>query len=123
MRLLVLSVFFLLGLLGCSTYQTSISQKPCQSLCADRFKKCKRSCTNSCSKCQQRTRYEAWQSFNNYVQEKKVTGGYMVRSLNSYRDPLQCHKVSCDCVADLNTCSQGCTGLIKKQLSNVSRCA
>jgi hypothetical protein len=42
--------------------------------------------------------------------------------LNSYRDPLQCRKVTCNCHADYQVCIQSCSGVIHKQLRVASAC-
>jgi hypothetical protein len=39
------------------------------------------------------------------------------RDLNSYRDPLQCRKVTCDCLADNNVCKASCRGLTPQVLT------
>lgn len=45
-----------------------------------------------------------------------------MRELNSYRDPLQCRKVTCDCLSDFAICKKGCTGVIPTKLQAVPYC-
>lgn len=58
----------------------------------------------------------AMKSYGRYVHEQEVQGGMVIQELKSYRDPLQCRKVSCNCMADYNVCVQGMSGIIHKRL-------
>lgn len=116
----------LIGLSGCATEQQRFAKseqvKQCQRLCVQRFEFCKQNCTESCPKCAAAADHKAITNFLEYLHEKRVQGGYVTRRLKSYRDPLQCRKVSCSCLSDFITCKQGCTGVIQKQLRSVPYC-
>ena len=118
--------FLLLYLAGCSkNNQITIKDhknKSCIAHCIARFDSCKNLCKNNCSRCSFKNHRSAENNFLNYLHEVQIEGGYITRRLNSYRDPLQCRKVSCSCQSDLMTCEQNCTGLIHKQLGFVPHC-
>lgn len=117
----------LLGLSGCATQQQRVVKTSevaqCQQLCVQRLDSCKQTCTESCPKCMAAADHKATTNFLEYLHEKRVQGGYITRRLKSYRDPLQCRKVSCNCLSDFITCKQGCTGVIQKQLRPVPYCS
>ena len=113
-------------LMGCATHHPKIVKtnglSQCQSICVQRLQYCKQNCTNGCPTCSASATITADVNYCKYVHEIKVQGGYIARGLKSYRDPLQCRKVSCNCSADFSTCNQGCTGIIQKQLRSVPHC-
>jgi len=124
LRLLCCIAF--IGLSACMTQQKtevkgqSLSQ--CKTICLQHLESCKQSCTNNCRTCSAGSSYTSTSNYSKYVHEKFVEGGYIARGLNSYRDPLQCRKVTCNCASDFNTCNQGCTGVIQKRLQSVPYC-
>jgi hypothetical protein len=123
----LLCFLILLNSIGCTPQQKLLvkaqPQKQCLAVCAKRFESCKAICTNNCSICSENATQSAIKNYTNYVHEKRVEGGTIMRGLKSYRDPLQCRKVTCNCYADLSTCEQNCTGIIHKQLRAVPYCA
>lgn len=112
--------------LGCSLKpQNDISVleiKQCKSMCAKRLDSCKLSCTDNCPRCSAEATHVAAVNYLNYIHEKEIEGGSILRVLKSYRDPLQCRKVTCNCSADFATCNQGCTGIIQKRLRSAPYC-
>lgn len=94
----------------------------CQSTCVKKHELCRQNCTDNCKQCQ----IEAWQEktvkLKKYHTERIIMGGLMDRDLNSYRDPLQCRKVTCNCAADYQVCQQSCTGKIHKTLQAEPTC-
>jgi hypothetical protein len=115
-----------IGLTSCVTQQKTVLQKQnikqCLVMCETRFGSCKSKCTNNCSKCSASSSFTSATNYKKYVHEEQVEGGLIARGLNSYRDPLQCRKVTCNCNADLMTCTQNCTGVIQKSLRSVPDC-
>ena len=87
------------------------------------FAVCKERCVDNCAICSAKADYSAIKNYDEYVHEKIIEGGTITRSLKSYRDPLQCRKVTCNCYADLSICEQTCAGIIHKQLRAVPYCA
>lgn len=130
MRKLIILIFSLIlaeFLASCALNHThSISNKSsvdqCKAICVKRFERCTHHCVDNCKNCTIKAYSESQENYQQYVQEQQVLGQSIDRVLNSYRDPLQCRKITCDCVEDLNSCRQGCTGLIRKQLQAVTHC-
>jgi hypothetical protein len=116
----------LLSNLGCMNQHANITKssdpKQCLAQCTQRFESCKTLCVNNCAVCSAKANQNMVENYSEYVHEEQVEGGYVMRGLKSYRDPLQCRKVTCNCYADLITCEQNCTGIIHKQLRAVPYC-
>ncbi|MFI4919982.1 MAG: acyltransferase [Legionellales bacterium] len=94
----------------------------CKMSCTQRFATCQKKCVNNCSRCTAKANFSASVQQEKQAHEVQIQGGFITRELKSFRDPLQCRKITCDCAADLNTCSQACTGVISKQLRTVPYC-
>jgi len=110
-------VLFFIFVLGCTNNQnksSNIDVNGCKKQCYTQAKSCLSTCQNSCSKCRAKSQKETRNSYIDYVKEKCIEGGTIARELNSYRDPLQCRKTTCDCRADYEVCRQACTGSIHK---------
>lgn len=126
MRLLfaLLTSMLLLVNLGCVHQLAKVpkSTKQCLAQCNQSFKSCSTLCVNNCATCSAKANRDMIENYSEYVHEERVEGGYVMRRLKSYRDPLQCRKVSCNCSADLSICEQSCTGVIHKQLRAVPYC-
>ena len=122
---LLCSLIFLISS-GCTNKPAFIPKSTlpsqCLAQCTQRFDSCKTLCTNNCAVCSAKANQSMKKDYAEYVHEQQVEGGYVMRGLKSYRDPLQCRKVSCNCYADLSTCEQNCTGIIRKQLRAVPYC-
>jgi hypothetical protein len=125
MRVLVrLFAFFMLTLLiSCSTYehmtQHARTVKACRLICSERLKQCTNTCRNNERNCTTLAQAEAAVHFNQYKHERCVEGEIVALQLQSYRDPLQCRKITCACQADYSVCVQSCTGTIHKRLQVV----
>ncbi|MCC5791120.1 MAG: acyltransferase [Legionellaceae bacterium] len=126
----ILWLIISLTLLSACTHRHVTSGKPpekdtraqCLWQCERHFNACQQTCQNSCPKCQKTANKKASNSYDDYRNQLKVTGGYDIRQLNSYRDPLQCRKTSCNCPADLVVCRQSCKGTIYKTLRKAPFC-
>lgn len=117
-------MFLLLGLCSCTANHTIRGQElaQCNMICVQHFEFCKQNCVNNCSNCSWAAKQKAAANFTKYVHERKMQGKKVMRELNSYRDPLQCRKVTCNCMADLMICKQSCSGVIPKRLQAVPNC-
>lgn len=102
--------------------RTAPSTKQCLSQCLSHHSACQQTCNNSCVNCQKKAQSKAAENYSKYRLQQKISGGYALRQLNSYRDPLQCRKTTCNCRADLIACKQSCYGLIKKALRTRPYC-
>jgi len=119
LRLLLCCLFICLS--GCAT-QHMQQVKQCKAVCLQKFNECRSTCTNNCPNCSASSSHTSSTNYAKYVHQERIMGGIVARELNSYRDPLQCRKVSCNCSADLSTCAQNCTGIIQKRLEAVPYC-
>ncbi|OGV51556.1 MAG: hypothetical protein A3F46_09230 [Legionellales bacterium RIFCSPHIGHO2_12_FULL_42_9] len=54
-------------------------------------------CRISCSNCNSYALTVATKKYKNFVQEQTIQSGVITRSINSYRDPLECRKTACNC--------------------------
>lgn len=122
---MMLSVFFC-TLLSCANYhsimQTKATFATCKASCEKRSNKCNRLCNNNCQQCRSKAFLSTAKSYNIYLQEQRLQGLRIARELNSYRDPLQCRKITCNCPADYQVCMQSCGGVIHKELRVASVC-
>jgi len=122
----VLCCIILSGLVACATDE-KIQVNPqsltlCKMTCVKRFESCQKTCINSCSRCSANSSYTSRSNYLKYTHEKQIQGGFITRGLKSYRDPLQCRKVTCNCTSDFIVCNQGCVGVIQKRLRSVPYC-
>ena len=123
-RILFSMVF--IALMGCAHQGELVlkhkSQKMCYNACLERVNACGRLCHNDCKTCAYVSHGQAKHRFDRFIKELLVKGGILSRELNSFHDPLQCRKPTCDCLADYNVCMQACKGTIYKQLQVPSAC-
>jgi hypothetical protein len=117
----LLRVLFFIALYclsGCATQEktalNSQTLNQCKMICVQHLEFCQKNCKNNCPTCSSDSNYSSRLNYCKYVHEEQVQGGYITRGLNSYRDPLQCLKVSCNCPSDFITCNQYCTSVIQK---------
>ncbi len=118
---------FLTTMLGsCSSYQTMVNhaqqKTACKTICQERFHSCRQRCHNSYQQCNMNAYDEAIQRYKQYKHEQCVKGESVVLELKSFRDPLQCIKITCECSADLLVCKQSCAGKIRKRLQVPPAC-
>ncbi len=105
------------------TYMMSAQEKnkiaSCQSLCEARAQACKQACRNNCRQCCASSTRTTVKNYKRYKNEVCVKGDFLTLQLNSFRDPLQCRKTTCDCRADYQVCMQACSGMVYKSLQPV----
>lgn len=116
----IIILFLTVGLFSCSALQQASMRRmevaACKTDCLERAKACALSCKDSCAQCLRKVDKKSIRDYHAYVHEECVKEGYVARDLNSYRDPLECRKVSCACQADQHVCISACTGVIQKTL-------
>lgn len=124
LRLLYCAI--VLGLSGCQGLHHDATKRhyleQCKLACTQHFEFCRQNCIDSCPNCSASSQMKAAENYRKYVHERSVEGKKVMRELNSYRDPLQCRKVTCDCLSDFAICKQGCAGVIPKKLQAVPYC-
>lgn len=121
----VLMCFLMFGLSNCTIHTNSQKAQEvaqCSRTCVQNLEICKKKCVDNCPNCTLKANLSAVRHYAQYVNEKKIEGELITRELKSYRDPLQCRKITCNCAADFNVCTQNCTGVIQKQLRIVPKC-
>ncbi len=101
---------------------SAVSQQQCFRKCEQIFKSCRSQCHDNCSQCQKIADNQAWKRYQAYCTRMKIQCSLRPRDWLSFRDPLQCRKVSCSCAADFNVCIQQCGGQIKKRLHVTPYC-
>lgn len=129
MRIVLSLLFsgFLIFLSGCASqaafHAATKKSNECKiSSCLPRYNTCMQQCKDSCRTCHQSSQQSASRHYFRYKHEHHVTGEFIGRELKSYRDQLQCRKVSCNCIDDYSVCAQSCEGEIHKRLQVSSIC-
>jgi len=124
MRLIIRTIFVAVSLLlsACLHQVTNPHLPPCQSQCEQRFNACQVSCNNSCEQCLTLSTGKAALHHTYYTHEKEIQSAWIIHDRTSFKDPLQCRKVTCACSADRQVCMQACGGSIPKQLRVAPLC-
>lgn len=91
----------------------------CQAACQCKAKLCAKTCRNNCQQCCAYSTHTTKKMYLRYKQEVCVKGDFLTLQLNSFRDPLQCRKTTCDCQMDFKVCMQACSGMVYKNLERV----
>lgn len=124
---LIVCVALTVSLWGCTSQKASIErlnqQTECKQQCLKKAYSCGRVCQDNCRGCSRSATKSASVSYNEYKTQLILQGGILSRDLNSYRDALQCRKITCDCSADYNVCVQSCGGRIHKRLQTTKVCS
>lgn len=95
----------------------------CEANCIKKSQICHHSCRNNCAECSAFARQSTARQYAHYEWEQVVKGKIIALELNSFRDPLQCRKVTCDCKADYQICMQSCSGVVQKSLQHAPVCS
>lgn len=90
----------------------------CATKCVQRFQHCAETCYNNCPACKRISSLKTEQDYVRYVRMQRAQGEVVAREFESYRDPLGCMKVTCDCPADYELCKQVCHGRVKAELQD-----
>lgn len=116
----LISLFVLLFLTSCSNYSQYLNNerqlKICHLQCNAGLDKCKTSCRNNLQECEVLSSMQAGLRFKKYKMRQINQGIIVNEELQSFKDPLQCRKVTCSCLEDFRVCKQACRGKIYKYL-------
>ena len=102
--------------------QVSQEARTCKVRCQVAYERCQEQCHDACKPCVQQGNEQATAAYKRYHHERCVQGKTIVRQLQSYCNPLECRKTSCDCPADYRMCVEGCSGEIHKRLQVLPTC-
>ena len=110
LRVFVCGIVMLLS--GCASYHAFVTrsheQALCKSTCRQQQGICQTRCHDHCQECGWQESKITAKHYSEYKHQQFVQGIPVVRTLNSYRDPLRCLKITCDCRADYRLCVQSC---------------
>ena len=120
MQFIFVMAFILLP--GCVSHKDKHEAAQCKYTCQQKLNSCQKVCQNNTIHCITLANDHALKSYHSYKKQQCVQGKPVVRELQSYRDPLQCRKTTCDCNTDYRVCTQACTGLIHKRLQVAPTC-
>lgn len=109
-------------MLSACMYKT-LAQRACMTTCESRLAACSKVCRNNCSQCTAAAAQSTIRHSAHYEHEQYVKGALIALQLNSFRDPLQCRKTTCNCTGDYQICVQSCGGAIAKRLQHVTLCS
>ncbi len=116
----------LLFVLSCTSNPKDVAEaqdkRSCEQVCLKNQQSCLRTCDKSCATCQVRENEKMVRLYKTYVHEQCVQGKRVALQLQSFRDPLQCRKSSCDCPADYRVCMSACAGPVYKRLQVTPVC-
>ena len=118
----VVCCFFML-IASCANRTVPINYVACIASCESSFGNCSGVCGNNCSQCRAAALQKTAKNYSRYKNEKIVAGKIVALQLNSFRDPLQCRKVTCNCQADYMLCLQACGRAIPKRLEYAPLCS
>lgn len=111
---------------SCSYYGHYVEKerkyKACHLDCLAKKDHCKAICRNNCAECTGLKDLQAAKRFKDYKHQKTVQKKLVDLELQSFKDPLQCRKVTCSCQDDFSVCVQACKGNIKKNLKAKAVC-
>lgn len=102
--------------------QRACAQRACIQQCQIKKTACQNACSTSCKQCEADVNASMIKRYKTYVHEQCVQGERVALQLQSFRDPLQCRKTSCDCLADFRVCVGACRGNIRKSLQVTPFC-
>ena len=109
-------------LVSCASHTTLENLAACKNQCELRNQQCQRVCNNDYKHCHASAKHSTNIYYNHYRHEQAVKGAEAVLELQSFHDPLQCLKTTCECSADYRVCKQSCNGKIRKRLQAPSAC-
>ena len=98
------------------------AKRACIKQCQIKQTACQKVCSMGCKQCEVKAKESMMKRYKTYVHEQCVQGERVALQLQSFRDPLQCRKTSCDCPADYRVCVGSCRGNIQKSLQVTPFC-
>lgn len=102
--------------------QKESAEHACKIACEHQLIRCEHLCEDNCCQCRFNSQQETLLAYNQYRHEQHVQGKDVALELQSFRDPLQCTKKTCECQADYRVCIQACEGKIRKRMQIVGPC-
>lgn len=122
MNHLIKTLCFIFALAGCHQLWPPSSKDPCLLACQQQQLRCHKLCLTDCPHCCKYTKMQGTVFYRRYLRRSRIEGKPAFSSLQSFYDPLQCNKNSCDCVQDFLLCEQNCQGKIHKRLKTYKFC-
>ncbi len=124
---MIITGFLFMCVLGCSLHPHEDAKKAeavraCISQCKVKQATCYNTCSDSCKQCEKEERATMIKRYKTYTHEQCVQGRRVALQLQSFRDPLQCRKTTCNCPADYRVCVGECRGNIRKYLQITPFC-
>lgn len=116
-KLAILLLLLVVGTsISCTYHQPTVQERAitaaaissCQGCCKQVLAHCQDHCVNNDRCCRSKGCLATIKSYHQYKKEQCMQGYGVVRRLNSFRDPLQCRKTTCNCMADYRVCMQSC---------------
>jgi len=120
MKIIGLLCLWLLS--GCQHQWSNPEQKTCLNACYEKNRYCHKICQTDCPHCCKYTKMQGLHFYRRYLKRCRIEGKPAFSSLQSFYDPLQCNKNSCDCQKDFLLCQQSCHGKIPKRLKTYKFC-
>lgn len=124
LRLILIFLFILVS--SCGYYNQYVNKerqlKDCSLQCNAKINKCKKQCRNNIQECNALANMQAALRFKEYQKRQVIQGIIVNEELQSFKDPLQCRKVTCSCQEDFRVCKQSCRGKIYKYLKASADC-
>lgn len=118
LRLIIFTLFLLLS--SCIHYNQYVEKerqlKSCHLKCNMNLNICNKQCRNNERECKVMANMQAASRFKEYKRQEIIQGKILIEELQSFKDPLQCRKVTCSCQEDFRVCNQSCRGKIYKHL-------
>ncbi|KTD16165.1 acyltransferase [Legionella jordanis] len=121
-KLIISCVLCCVCLSSCTFFMSAAEKNriaTCQITCEQKARACKATCRNNCQGCCASSTKTTLKNYRRYRHEVCVKGDFLTLQLNSFRDPLQCRKTTCDCRADYQVCVQACSGMVYKSLQRI----
>ena len=109
----IISTLLFLLLISCVSLENQRYIRACKDICQQQSLKCQNLCNNDARHCQAIVMDKTLESYSKYVHQQRVQANDIALELQSFRNPLQCKKITCDCLADLRMCVKFCNVHIK----------
>jgi len=112
----ILLLSFLMLLTACAKPVMTVAEKQARALiCKQQYQHCEQVCVDSCHLCKKNSKVVAMKKYALYLRQQQIQGDFITKLHRSFRDPLQCAKTTCNCMADYNICMQGQMGMVQKR--------
>ena len=93
------TIFILSSCIHMQTAEEKLIIDQCSVTCEQKAQQCSLTCRNNCNQCRAYARQSTSESYLYYRHEQYLKCAPLARDLHSYRDPLQCRKITCSCAA------------------------